>query len=85
MFILFDRRFIYGPFNFEVRKVFGYKLLAASEEYLEKVNIVQPTKALMNSSLYKSMPYSAVFTQDMERGHIVYFAENSARLVKQLP
>lgn len=55
-------------------------MLKHGEEYLEKVNIVQPTKELMNSSLYKSMPYSSVFTQDMERGHIVYFAENSARL-----
>jgi multiple sugar transport system substrate-binding protein len=55
-------------------------MLSHGEEYLAKVNIVQPTKALMSSETYKSMPYSDVFTKDMERGHIVYHEANAVRL-----
>lgn len=60
-------------------KFIGY-MLSHGEEYLEKVNIVQPTIALLNSDTYGSMPFSKVFTEDMERGHIVYYAENSAKM-----
>lgn len=55
-------------------------MLSHGEEYLKKVNIVQPTKELMTSSTYKNMPYSDVFAEDMEKAHIVYYAENSAKL-----
>lgn len=55
-------------------------MLSHGEEYLEKVNIVQPTKALLSSDLYTSMPYSDVFSKDLERGHIVYFGAESAKL-----
>ncbi|MBN2048941.1 MAG: extracellular solute-binding protein [Spirochaetales bacterium] len=61
-------------------------MLSHGEEYLQKVNIIQPTKALMESDTFKNMPYSDVFMQDMERGHIVYYGENSAKiqeLIKQ--
>jgi multiple sugar transport system substrate-binding protein len=60
-------------------KFIGY-MLSHPEEYLEKVGLIQPTKALMASSTYGEMPYSAVFGADMERGHIVYYAENSAKM-----
>ncbi|MCF7946287.1 MAG: extracellular solute-binding protein [Spirochaetia bacterium] len=60
-------------------KFIGY-MLQHAEEYLKTVNIVQPTNELLNSSTYRNMPYSEVFTSDMERGHIVYYAENSAKL-----
>jgi len=55
-------------------------MLSHPEEYLSKVNIVQPTVELMNSEIYKSMPYSDVFTNDMAKGHIVYYGENSAKI-----
>ena len=55
-------------------------MLSHSEEYLTKVNIVQPTVELMSSETYKSMPYSEVFTNDMAKGHIVYYGENSAKI-----
>jgi len=55
-------------------------MLSHSEEYLTKVNIVQPTVELMSSETYKSMPYSDVFTNDMAKGHIVYYGENSAKI-----
>ena len=60
-------------------KLIGY-MLSHGEEYLKEVSLIQPTKALLNSSTYKNMPYSEVFTKDMQRGHIVYFGENSAQL-----
>lgn len=59
----------------------GY-MLSHGEEYLKEVAIVQPTNALLNSELFKSMPYSSVFTKDLERGHVVYYAANSAKLQK---
>ena len=60
-------------------KLIGY-MLGHAEEYLTEVNIIQPTKALLNSDTYKNMPYSDVFTHDMEKGHIVYYGANSSEL-----
>jgi multiple sugar transport system substrate-binding protein len=57
----------------------GY-MLSHGAEYLEKVAIVQPSKALMDSSTYKSMPYSDVFTKDMAAGHIVYYGAASSKI-----
>jgi multiple sugar transport system substrate-binding protein len=60
-------------------KFIGF-MLSHAEEYLTEVSLIQPTKALFNSPAYKSMPYSDVFTKDMQRGHIVYYGANSAEL-----
>ena len=60
-------------------KLIGY-MLSHSEEYLQEVMMIQPTKALLNSPVYKSMPYSDIFTSDMQRGHIVYYSAHSAEL-----
>ncbi|GHT64791.1 ABC transporter substrate-binding protein [Spirochaetia bacterium] len=60
-------------------KLIGY-MLTHSEEYLNEVQLIQPTKALFNSESYKNIPYSDVFTKDMQRGHIVYYGANSAQL-----
>jgi multiple sugar transport system substrate-binding protein len=55
-------------------------MLTHSEEYLNEVQLIQPTKALFNSDSYKNIPYSDVFTKDMQRGHIVYYGANSSQL-----
>ncbi len=60
-------------------KFVGY-MLSHPEEYLDRVGLVQPTNALMASDTFLSTPYAEVFAQDMERGNIVYFAENSSRM-----
>ncbi len=60
-------------------KFIGF-MLSHPEEYLTEVSLIQPTKALFNSDTYKNMPYSDVFTKDMQRGHIVYYGANSAAL-----
>jgi multiple sugar transport system substrate-binding protein len=57
----------------------GY-MLSHGEEYLEKVAIVQPTKALMESASFKAMPYSEVFAKDMAAGHIVYYGAASSKI-----
>jgi multiple sugar transport system substrate-binding protein len=60
-------------------ELIGY-MLSHGEEYLTNVNIIQPTKALMNSEAYHNMPFSDVFTTDFERGHVVYFGANSTEI-----
>ena len=55
-------------------------MLKHSEEYLTTVGLIQPTKALMASKTFKDIPYTDVFAGDMEKGHVVYFAENSAKM-----
>jgi multiple sugar transport system substrate-binding protein len=55
-------------------------MLSHGEEYLQKVNIIQPTKILLSSDTYTGMPFSSVFSEDLDRGHIVYFGEESAKL-----
>jgi multiple sugar transport system substrate-binding protein len=60
-------------------KLIGY-MLSRPEEYLSKVGLIQPTLKLMKSETFKAMPYANVFKEDMERGHIVYYAENSAKI-----
>ncbi len=60
-------------------ELIGY-MLSHGEEYLTNVNIIQPTKALMNSEAYHNMPFSDVFTNDFARGHVVYFGANSTEI-----
>jgi multiple sugar transport system substrate-binding protein len=55
-------------------------MLSHSEEYLTVVNLVQPTYKLFNSAAFKAIPYSNVFLHDLERGKLVYYAENSAAI-----
>ncbi|HOZ72037.1 MAG TPA: extracellular solute-binding protein [Spirochaetales bacterium] len=57
----------------------GY-MLQHGEEYLEKVAIVQPTKALFESRIFKETPYSKVFEDDMAAGHIVYYGAASSKI-----
>ena len=52
-------------------------MLSHGEEYLDEVGIIQPTKELFNSEAFKSKPYSEVFANDFNRGHIVYYGEAS--------
>ena len=59
-------------------------MLSHPEEYLQKVGLIQPTKALMASETFKNTPYGDVFASDMEKGHIVYYAENSAKMQELL-
>lgn len=52
-------------------------MLSHGEDYLTQVNLIQPTKELMNSDTYKNMPYSDVFTADLGRAHVLYYGPNA--------
>ena len=64
-------------------KFIGY-MLGHPEEYLSKVGLIQPTVKLMESETFKAMPYSNIFKNDMERGHVVYYGENSAKIQQHI-
>ena len=55
-------------------------MMSHDEEYLKEVNIVPPTKKLMESETFKNMPYSDVFVNDLARANVVYTAENGAKM-----
>ena len=55
-------------------------MLSHPEEYLAEVGLIQPTKALMSSETFKNIPYGDVFADDLAKGHMVYYAENSAKI-----
>jgi len=57
----------------------GY-MLSHGEDYLTKVAIVQPTKALMDSKAFKDSPYSDVFAKDLAAAHMVYFGASSSKI-----
>ena len=64
-------------------KLIGY-MLGHPEEYLSKVGLIQPTQKLMKSETFKAMPYANVFKEDMERAHVVYYGENSAKIQQHI-
>ena len=64
-------------------KFIGY-MLRHPEEFLSKVGLIQPTTKLMDSETFKAMPYSDVFKGDMERGHVVYYGANSAKIQQHI-
>ncbi|MCL2834079.1 MAG: extracellular solute-binding protein, partial [Treponema sp.] len=55
-------------------------MLSHGEDYLREVNLVQPTYKLFNSDFFKSIPFSGVFAKDLEKGKLVYYAENSSAI-----
>ncbi len=55
-------------------------MMSHDEEYLKEVNIIPPTKKLMESETFKNMPYSDVFVDDLARANVVYTAENGAKM-----
>ena len=60
-------------------KFIGY-MLSHPEDYLAKVSLPQPTKKLIASEQFTTMPFSKVFASDMARAHCVYYGANSAKM-----
>ena len=52
-------------------------LLSHPVDYLEKVALVQPRKDLVESDLFKNMPYSKVFMDDLQHAEPVYYGAAS--------
>ena len=59
---------------------FVHYMLSHGEMYLENVALTQPTKAVMEGQLYKSMPFSQVFADDLKYAHVVYHSGFSWRI-----
>jgi multiple sugar transport system substrate-binding protein len=55
-------------------------MLSHGNMYLETVALTQPTRAVMEGSLYKSMPYSQVFVDDLRYANVVYHSGFSWRI-----
>lgn len=52
-------------------------ILSHPEDYLREVALVQPRTTLIESDLFKSMPYSNVFIEDLKRAEPVYYGAAS--------
>lgn len=59
---------------------FVYFLLSHAETYLKTVQLVQPTKSLLESETYKKMPFSDVFEADLDRANVVYYGASSLQI-----
>jgi len=55
-----------------------------AEEFLENVYLVQPIKTLVESDLFKNMPYSNVFLEDLEKSNSVYINENGKMIEEKI-
>jgi multiple sugar transport system substrate-binding protein len=59
---------------------FVHYMLEHGEMYLKNVALTQPLKSVMEGALYKSMPFSQVFTDDLKRANVVYHSGFSWRI-----
>ena len=59
---------------------FVHYMLDHGDMYLQNVALTQPTRAVMEGSLFKSMPYTQVFTDDLKYAHVVYHSGFSWRI-----
>lgn len=72
----------------EAKQVWGWRLidfmLSHSVDYLEQVNLVQPTHELFESETFKAMPYSEVFKNDLEHATLTYYSGNSRAVIDKM-
>ncbi|MFA6784834.1 MAG: extracellular solute-binding protein [Sphaerochaeta sp.] len=68
----------------EAKQIWSWRLvdfmLSHGEDYLAKVNLVQPTYKLFKSKAFKETPYASVFEDDMNHASLVFYAENSGAI-----
>jgi multiple sugar transport system substrate-binding protein len=63
---------------------FAKYMLDHPMEYLEKVNIIQPRNELINSAVFKKMPYTKVFMDDMKRAKPVTTHQNGPQIERYI-
>ena len=72
----------------EMKQAWSWRLidfmLSHSEEYLKRVNLVQPTHALFESKTFDDMPYSEVFKSDLDHATLTYFSGNSRAVLDKM-
>ena len=59
-------------------------MLSHPVEYLTEVNIIQPRKDLVESELFKSLPYTDVFMDDMAKAKPVFLHENGSQFERYI-
>jgi multiple sugar transport system substrate-binding protein len=59
---------------------FVHYMLGRGDMYLENVALTQPTRAVMEGPLFKSMPFSQVFVDDLKFANVVYHSGFSWRI-----
>jgi multiple sugar transport system substrate-binding protein len=59
---------------------FVHYMLSHGNEYLERVALTQPTREVMEGALFKAMPFSDVFVEDLRNAHVVYHSGFSWRI-----
>lgn len=59
-------------------------MLSHPGEYLMEVNIIQPRNELINSKMFKELPYTDVFMSDMERSKPVFLHENGYQMERYI-
>ena len=59
-------------------------MLSHPEEYLLEVNIIQPRKDLVESEMFKDLPYTDVFMDDLERSKPVFLHENGYQMERYI-
>jgi multiple sugar transport system substrate-binding protein len=59
---------------------FVHYMLSHGDEYLENVALTQPTRSVMEGQLFKSMPFSQVFVDDLKYANVVYHSGFSWRI-----
>ena len=59
---------------------FVHYMLGHGDMYLEKVNLIVPTKAVMEGQLMKSQKFSNVFVEDLKYADVVYHSSFSWRI-----
>jgi len=59
-------------------------MLDHPSEYLTEVNVIQPRKDLVESELFKSLPYTDVFMSDMTRAKPVFLHEHGSQFERYI-
>ena len=69
-------------------KIWGWRvidfMLSHGEDYLRDAAILQPTLAVYESEVFKSMPYSDVFYNDMQKAKSNYYGPSSGLISDRL-
>ena len=59
---------------------FVHYMLGHGDMYLERVALTQPTRAVFNGQLFRSMPFSDVFLDELTNADVVYHSAFSWRI-----
>ncbi len=72
----------------EAQQIWAWRLvdylLSHSEDYLTRVNIVQPVYSLFESDTFKAIPYSEVFKDDLDKATLTFYGPNASAITDRM-